>query len=165
MHSITHLARFHVPPERVYRAIGATDYLRQWWMQEARVGAEAERTARLEVICRSVDARVRFDDRRPPASVRWKTIPVSSPIPGWGTTTIKLDLRPAEGGTVLALTHSGFEQADEDYGRTAAGWARCLLALQRHLEAGTETTETLRRINTFPAVGNPSRPLILTAER
>jgi len=162
MNSITHLARFHVSPERVYGVIGATDYLRQWWMREAPFGGEVGGAARSEWICRSVDARVRFDDRRPPASVRWKTIPVSSPITGWDATTIAFDLRAVEDGTFLALTHGGFEEADDDYDRTAIGWASCLLGLQRRLETGTEPARAPWRTDVFP---NFSRPLTLTAER
>jgi len=166
MPDITHLARFHVPPERVYGALGATDYVRQWWWRrEAQLGAKAGRTARLEVICLSVDAHVRFDDRRPPVSLRWKTIPVSSSIAGWGATTITFDLRPAGDGTVLTLTHRGFECADEDFDRTAAGWASCLLSLQRRLEAGIGPTRTSWRTDPFHAASNPSGPPTLAAER
>jgi len=165
MHDITHIARFHVPPERVYGALGSTDYLQGWWTRESRLGARVGSTARLEVICRSVDAHVKFDDRRPPVSLRWKTIPLSSSIAGWKATTITFGLRPADGGTVLALTHRGFERADEDYDRTAAGWAGCLLGLQRRLEAGLGPNRSSWRTNLFHAASNPSGPPTVTAER
>ncbi|HKD19191.1 MAG TPA: SRPBCC domain-containing protein [Thermoanaerobaculia bacterium] len=165
MPNVTHVARFHVPPERVYRAIAATDYLRQWWMQEAQLEAKAAGAARLEGICRSVDARVRLEDQRPPASVRWKTVPVTSSMLGWERTTIAFDLRAAEGGTQLALTHGGFEHADEDYLRTAAGWACCLLGLQRDLEAGIGKPRAIWTSDVFRADGVPPRPLTMATER
>ena len=134
MPNINHLARFHVAPERVYRAIAATGYLRQWWVQEAPLEAKAGGVSGFEGMSRTIDARVRLEDLRPPVSVRWKTVPVASPIPGWERTTIAFDLRAAQADTQLALTHGGFEHADQDYLRTASGWACCLLSLQRDLE-------------------------------
>jgi uncharacterized protein YndB with AHSA1/START domain len=164
MHDIIHFVRFHVPPERVYRAIGTTDYLRQWWIREGQPSARAGETT-FDAVCRSIEARVRFDDRRPPVSVRWRTIPVSSAIAGWEATTIKFDLRASDSGTLLSLTHDGFEEADDDYDRTATGWASCLLCLQRHLEAGNGFGCASWETNTFLAAANPSRPLTLAIER
>jgi len=164
MNSITHFARFHVPPDQVFRVLGASDYLSQWWMREAQLGADCGAAARSEAMFRNVDVRVRFDDCRPPASVRWKTVPVASTIPGWDATTIKFDLRASTSGTFLALTHGGFEEADE-YDRIATGWARCLLGLQRHLEAGNGMNRATWETNTFLPAGNPSRPLTLAIDR
>src|SRR5262249_58993302 len=83
MYDINHIARFQVPPERVYSALGSTDYVRQWWWKrEARLGAKDGRTARLEGICRRVDGHLRVGDPPPASRPRLEAEPGSSSIPG-----------------------------------------------------------------------------------
>jgi uncharacterized protein YndB with AHSA1/START domain len=137
MPDITQLARIHASPDRVYRALTTADGIRNWWTRDAIFESKVGGTAEFGFFNHRIVTRMRIDELTPPVRVGWRALWPAAP--GWEGTTVTFDLREEDGATLLSLTHRGFEQEDESYGRTAKGWAHYLLSLHRYLEAGEGT--------------------------
>jgi uncharacterized protein YndB with AHSA1/START domain len=134
MPDITHLARIHASPERVYQALTTAEGIRNWWTRDAILDSRIGGAGEFGFFEHKIVTRVRIDELKPPARVVWRT--TSPTAPGWQGTTIAFDLLLEDSATLISLEHRGFEQADEGYRRTKTGWAQYLLSLHRYLEAG-----------------------------
>lgn len=134
MSDITHLARIHASPESVYEALTTAQGVRNWWTRDATLEAVVGGNAEFGFFHHRIVTRMRVEELTPSVRVGWRTLCPAAP--GWEGTTVTFDLREEEGGTLLSLTHRGFDREDEAYGRTAQGWAHYLLSLHRYLETG-----------------------------
>ena len=134
MVDIRQSAPLHVSPERVYRALTTQEGIRAWWTPDAVLDSRIGGTGELGFSDREIVTRIRVDELAAPVRVGWTT--VSSSASGWEGTTIRFDLRPEAGGTLLSLEHRGFDRADGGYERAQRGWCQDLLSLHRYLEAG-----------------------------
>lgn len=120
------------PPERVWRAVTEPDHLAHWFPTTI----EGERTA---------GARLRFSfpgDQAPPFEGEMLAFePPSVMELRWGPDVLRLELRPAEGGTLLTLLHTLDQRGKA--ARDAAGWHVCLDGLAAHLRGEPDARESM----------------------
>lgn len=137
MADILHLIKIHAPCEQVYQAIATAEGVRNWWTRDtdldSRVGGKGEfRFANGTRVTKVI-----IEELTPPLRAVWKAL--SAPIPSWADTTIRFELRAADGGTLLSFAHCGFPQADDLFAYSVTAWGSFLISLKLYLETGTGT--------------------------
>jgi uncharacterized protein YndB with AHSA1/START domain len=125
------------PPERVFRALTDADELSRWWTTSAdsnpRTGGEYALRFEFDDESRNHIYAGRYEDVTPNERVRY-------PWNGrFGETTVEFSLRAWNGGTELALDHSGWsEDAEEARQMHVQGWGFFLDNLERYLTGGED---------------------------
>jgi len=146
----TVLAEIHIaaPPERVFQAISDPNQLKNWWGQKGKYHhTQIECDIRPGGKWRSAGA---GDDGKK-FEVSGEYLEVDPPrllvytwdanFDGGTATTVRWELRPHEGGTLVKLQHSGFAKQPEVSKHYSGGWPTVLAWMQAYVETG-ETVET-----------------------
>lgn len=135
MPDIMHFLRIQADPARVFGAIATADGVRNWWTRDADLDERAGGEGKFRFYGGKTATRVRVDTLTPPESVGW-TVTESNAPGGWPGTTIRFDLTPDAGGTVLRFAHRGYAEANDGYAIVTTGWAYFLVSLRRYAETG-----------------------------
>lgn len=135
------------PPEFVFRALVDPAQVPQWWGQhgvyrstafasDLRVGGEWRCSGvGPDGSAFAISGEYLEIDRPRLLAVSWKATWTGEVV-----TTVRWDLTPADGGTRVRITHSGFA-AHPELTQAYRGWPRMLGWLQAFVERG-ETVET-----------------------
>jgi uncharacterized protein YndB with AHSA1/START domain len=122
------------PPEKVWRAITEPEHLARWFPTTI----DGERVA---------GAPLRFTfagGQAPPFEGEMLAYePPSVMELRWGPDIVRLEVRPAQGGTELTLLDTLAERGKA--ARDGAGWHTCLDALQTSLDGGPDAREEMDR--------------------
>jgi uncharacterized protein YndB with AHSA1/START domain len=113
-HATLVLRRFlRHPPTTVWRALTDPEQVRQWFLTSAkfdgRVGGHAELTSELTGV-RSTGRILAWDPPRA-CEYEWNVVETGIPLFRGERTTVRWDLTPVEGGTLLVLTHRNLTKA------------------------------------------------------
>ena len=131
------------PTDRVFRALTDADELGQWWVtsaeSEPHTGGEYVLRFEFEDASRNHTYAGQYEDVTPNRRVRY-------PWNGrFGDTTVEFRLEPADGGTAVTLSHSGWsEQANEARQMHEEGWSFFLDNLARYLIGGEDRRSALQ---------------------
>jgi uncharacterized protein YndB with AHSA1/START domain len=126
------------PPEKVWRAITEPEHLSAWF--PARIDGERQAGAPLRFVFEhhegpTIDGTVEVWE--PPRVFAFT----------WGPETLRFELEPADGGTVLSFVN-GFEELGKAV-RDAAGWHYCLERLDADLAGDEFSDEAVPRWKTL----------------
>jgi uncharacterized protein YndB with AHSA1/START domain len=132
---ILHRLNIRTTPERAYAALATVEGIRAWWTRDAQLEPRVGGRGEFGFFDRRVVTSVTVEALEPPRRVAWRTVASNAPG-GWDGTTIGFELGAIADGTVVAFTHRGFREADEDYARVTTGWAYYLFSLRLFLETG-----------------------------
>ena len=120
------------PPEKVWRAITEPEHLAHWFPTTI----EGDRST-------GAALKFSFEQERFP-SFEGEMLafePQSVMEIRWGTDVVRLELRPADGGTELTLLDTLDERGKA--ARDGAGWHTCLDALARSLDGDTNARDQM----------------------
>jgi uncharacterized protein YndB with AHSA1/START domain len=131
------------PPETVFAVVSTPEHLRQWWPDEADFPAEPGGAGRIGFgDCAHGGTWVQFTvvDAVPPTlfSFRWTHTEGETAAPG-NSNLVVFTLEPADGGTRLRMTESGFRER---------GWNEAEIATQ-YAEHATGWDHYLPRLPTY----------------
>ena len=121
------------PPDRVYRAWIDPEFVARWFSPgEATVESatiDARVGGRFEIVMRGPDGATHS-----PRGQYEQLVPGEKLVFTWGwehsdlVSRVTVELKPADGGTHLTLTHEGFADADDRDGHEV-GWHGCFAKL------------------------------------
>ena len=122
------------PPEKVWWALTDSDYLPKWMP----VDMQGDRTEGAEIELVFNDAEVErygVEDRVQPGRINvWQPHDVFEWV--WHTDTLRFELEPSDGGTLLRFTTWASTEEAPAYG-AAAGYHVCLIRLRIVLDGGS----------------------------
>lgn len=144
------LAEIHIaaPVERVFAAISDPNQVKNWWGQKGKYRhTDSESDVRPGGKWRTSGA----SDNGEKFSVSGEYLEIDPPrllvytwaasFDGGAVTTVRWELRPHEGGTLVTLRHSGLAKQPDASKRYGGGWPTVLAWMQAYVETG-ETVET-----------------------
>lgn len=115
------------PPEKVWRALTEPEHLAVWFpttIEGERARGAPLRFAHRDGAAPAVEGEMLAYDPPRLLELRWG-----------GDETLRFELRPEDGGTVLTLVNA-FDEVGKA-ARDAAGWHACLDVLRHHLDGAT----------------------------
>ncbi len=133
MPDIMHLLKIGVSKEKVYEALITAEGIRSWWTRDADLN-EKVGEFRFGAYGSGYSTNVRVDELAANTKVSWTV--TRSFRKEWEGTKIAFDLRDDGGKTILAFSHRGFPEADDNYAMCTTGWGYYLVSLQQYLESG-----------------------------
>ncbi len=132
MSDILHDLPIRSPVARVFEAVSTPAGLDQWWTARSAgvpaMGAEYQLWFGPEYDWRAVVTRC-----EPGRSF---ALEISRALPDWDGTRVTFLLDPADTGTQLRFSHTGWPGESEHYRISCYCWAMYLRILRRHLEYG-----------------------------
>jgi uncharacterized protein YndB with AHSA1/START domain len=137
MPDVMHLIKIGVSPERVYQAVATAEGIQNWWTRDAVLDSKNGGEGEFGFYGHRFVIKAKVDSLEPLAHVGWNHI--TSTHGGFDGTTISFDLRADGSDTVLAFSHRGFQQADDNYAGATTRWSYYLFSLKRYLEDGKGT--------------------------
>jgi uncharacterized protein YndB with AHSA1/START domain len=136
------------PPERVFQAITDPDEVEKWWGQKGNYRTN-RRTGEVKVGSKWRTEGTSATGE--PFSVEGEYLEIDPPrllvhtwvasFGGFIPTSVRWELTPSAGGTLLKLTHSGFAGKPEAFKGHYQGWTRVLGWMQAFVERG-ETVDS-----------------------
>lgn len=138
MYSIENQIQIAATPARALVALTTSDGLRGWWTANTDCDvARREATFRFERQADTMAATFRID-RADERGVAMTCIREQNNA-DWLGTKLEFGLAAVDGGTRVALVHSGYRAKNEVYDSCTKGWAYFLASLKSYLETGTGT--------------------------
>jgi uncharacterized protein (DUF1330 family)/uncharacterized protein YndB with AHSA1/START domain len=134
MNLVHHLLEIEAPQESVFDAICTSDGLTSWWTTDVE-GSRAEPGAVFVAKFRgSFNPRLRVTDIEFPSRLTWEG---DGGHDAWGPTTIRFELDPVPGGTILRFWHElGADRSADAVASANFNWAYYLDSLRLACETG-----------------------------
>jgi uncharacterized protein YndB with AHSA1/START domain len=123
------------PPEKVWRALTESDYLRHWFPADIVGQREAGATIQLPFWPDHI-AKYGLDDPPLPGAIHvWDPPRVFEW--SWDTDLLRFELRPVGGGTLLTFTTWLDDGSDQSLANAGAGYHVCLATMATYLDTGS----------------------------
>ncbi|MEO9048322.1 MAG: SRPBCC domain-containing protein [Candidatus Dormiibacterota bacterium] len=131
---LMHMVLIDADAEKIYTAISTGKGLASFWTRDSQAEPKAGSTAKFGFGGPKLEVRVA--ELTPGKLVKWSN---ASGFPGWETTTVTWEIKPAEhGGNDVWFTHEGWP-ADLPASELASvnyTWGRIVGRLKKHVETG-----------------------------
>jgi len=134
MPNIQHDLAVKAEPGTVYDVITTPEGLDQWWTRKASGRAEVGQEYELW-FGPEADWRARVTEAVPG---RGFAVEMTGADADWLGTRVRFVLEPAEGGTMVRFSHSGWRSENEHFRVSSYCWAMYLRLMRRYAEAGEQ---------------------------
>jgi uncharacterized protein YndB with AHSA1/START domain len=131
MAEIRHLIPIEAPPEKVYAALATQSGLRGWWTADSVVDDKAGGTAEFGFEKRAMVFRMTIEALDPGKRVVWRC---HGDNPEWDGTTLTWSIEPADGGSRLRFTQSGWRDMTDMVAVCNSTWGELMYRLKSHVE-------------------------------
>jgi predicted ester cyclase/uncharacterized protein YndB with AHSA1/START domain len=133
MPDIIHQLIIKSSTDEVYRALTEQRGLSDWWTTDVVAEPSAGSVAEFGFGNRSTVIKVRVEELIPSTLVRWRCL---GGIDEWTQTTLRFEMKPQGGNTLLVFRHLGWKSSDGVFGLCSFDWAHYLMSLRSFVETG-----------------------------
>ena len=131
MIEIRHLISIEAAPEKVYAAVATQAGLAGWWTADSVADDKVGGRAEFGFDKRSVIFRMSIVVLDPPGSVVWRC---HGDNPEWDGTTLTWIVEPADGGSRLRFTQSGWRAMTDMVAACNSTWGELMYRLKAYAE-------------------------------